>query len=341
MRVLLRLGHAQLGAACIRDDLTQNIRERDRLKDRLQQRVQVLAVLRHARGGGEMADARAWESGECRIEKGSQDFAHPVGAKVEAEQTVSVAHAAVAADHGRQHELVGDIAGIRIRDRRLRIGKAWPLRIDDRMVSLGNAVPAIVTIHRIVPAADRYYGNPVRQHRSQALNIVAGRLRGRVASVGEYVEDGRHASRAQRLCESRSMILVGVHTTRRYQAHEMAGAPRPSQALDQAEERRRPHHLTGIDGLVDARQILQHDASGADIQVSDLRVPHLAFRQAHIPARRVQQSVWAVRPQLAKGGGTSEADSIVGRGFSPTPAVQYYQHDGTVFLNVDLHYADP
>ena len=84
----------------------------------------MLAVLRHAGGGSEMGNARARERGECRIEQGRQDLAHAVGAEVEAEQSVSVAHAAVVADDGRHHELVGDIAGIGVRNRRLRIGES-------------------------------------------------------------------------------------------------------------------------------------------------------------------------------------------------------------------------
>ena len=130
---------------------------------------------------------------KCRIEKGSQDFAHAVGAEVEAQQSVPVPHAAVVADDGRHHELVGDIMGICVRDRRVRIGKAWPLRVNDRVVGFADAVPTIVAVHRIVAAANGSYRNPGREHRGQASHIALGRLRRRIASVGEDVKDRQHA----------------------------------------------------------------------------------------------------------------------------------------------------
>ena len=37
-----------------------------------------------------------------------------------------------------------------------------------------------------------------------------------------------------------------------------------------------------LDGLCDARQILKHNAAGADVRVADLAVAHLAVRQADI-----------------------------------------------------------
>ena len=138
-------------------------------------------------------NARAREPGECRIEKGSQDFAHAVGAEVEAEQSVPVPHAAVVADDGRHHELVGDIMGICVRDRRVRIGKAWPLRVDDRVVGFADAVPTIVAVHRVVAAANGSYRNPGWEHRGQASHIALGRLRRRIASVGEDVKYRQHA----------------------------------------------------------------------------------------------------------------------------------------------------
>jgi hypothetical protein len=72
------------------------------------------------------------------------------------------------------------------------------------------------------------------------------------------------------------MILVGVHAARRDQADQMAGAAGAAQALDQAEQRGGPRNLTRIHSLIDARQILHHDATGADIEVPDLGISHLA-----------------------------------------------------------------
>ena len=58
VRVLLGLGHAQLRAPGARDDLAQDVRQRLRREERLQERVQLFAVLGHAGGGRDLDDAR-------------------------------------------------------------------------------------------------------------------------------------------------------------------------------------------------------------------------------------------------------------------------------------------
>ena len=65
------------------------------------QLVERLAVLRHADGGGELDHALAREAGELRIEHGAENFAHAVGAEIEAQHAVAILHAAIIADHGR------------------------------------------------------------------------------------------------------------------------------------------------------------------------------------------------------------------------------------------------
>ena len=106
------------------------------------------------------------------------------------------------------------------------------------------------------------------------------------------------------------MILVGVDASRRDQTHEMASPPGLAQALDQAQQRRRLRDLTGSHSLVDARQVLQHHATGADIEVSHLGVPHLALRKAHVLAGCMQKRVWAGGPQLDKCRGARQTDGI-------------------------------
>ena len=106
MRIFLGLGHAQLRAAGIRHDLAEDVRERLLREDRRHQLVEFIAVLRHADGGGEVDCAPAREAGEIRIEHGAQDFAHAVGAEVEAQHAVAVLDAAIVADHRRHDELV-------------------------------------------------------------------------------------------------------------------------------------------------------------------------------------------------------------------------------------------
>ena len=74
---------------------------------------------------------------------------------------------------------------------------------------------------------------------------------------------------------------VAVHTAVGQQAEDMQGlAARrivKGSSIDRIFKKR-----PVLDGLCDARQILKHDAAGADVRVADLAVAHLAVRQADI-----------------------------------------------------------
>ena len=82
MRIFLRLGHAQLMPAGVGDDLPQNIGQGERRKHSLQKRVQMFAVLGHARGGCEAKHTGALEAREAGIEQSGQDFPDAVARKL-------------------------------------------------------------------------------------------------------------------------------------------------------------------------------------------------------------------------------------------------------------------
>ena len=106
MRIFLGLRHAQLRAAGVRHHFAEDVGERLRREDRRHELVELVGVLRHADGGGEADEALAREAGKIRIEHGAENFAHAVGAEVEAQHAVAVCHAAIVADHRRDDELV-------------------------------------------------------------------------------------------------------------------------------------------------------------------------------------------------------------------------------------------
>ena len=155
MRIFLGLGHAQLRAPGGADHRAEHVRQIVGREDRLQEGVQMLAVLGHADRCREPHDAAARKAVECRVEHRSQNLAHAIGAEVEAKHAVAVANAAIAADHRRHHELVAEIVRIGIRDHRIGIGEARPFGVHDRAVGLGHAFPPLVAVHGVVPAADR------------------------------------------------------------------------------------------------------------------------------------------------------------------------------------------
>ena len=245
-----------------------------------QECVQLLAVLRHAGRGGDPDNALAREARKIRIEQSGQDLAYAVGAEVEAEHAVAVAHAAIVADDRGHHELVAEIVRVGVRDRRAGIRKARALRFHDCADRpWRHALPAVVAIHGVVAAADRRDRNGSRQRRQQPRNVLARGSRRRVAAVGESMHDSRHARLRQNFRQRRGVVLVRMHAARRDQADEVAGAAALAQPLDQALQRRRALDLAVGDGIGDARQVLHHQAPGADIEMADLGIAHLP-RQA-------------------------------------------------------------
>ena len=73
------------------------------------------------------------------------------------------------------------------------------------------------------------------------------------------------------------MLLQGVHTSVAAEAHQVQ-SPARACVVHQIEQQRILINFTRRDHEIDTRDIHVHDASGADIQVPNFAVPHLAFR---------------------------------------------------------------
>ena len=90
-------------------------------------------------------------------------------------------------------------------------------------------------------------------------------------------------------------------------------------ALECPDEGRVLEERAVLDRLVDAHQVLEEHAPGADRQVPDLGVAHLAVRQADRLAGRLQRRVRVLGPEPVEHGGVGELDRVPrpGRGESP------------------------
>ena len=210
VRIFFRFGHAQLRAAGVGHHLAEDVREALRRKDRLHQPVEIVAVLCHAGRRGEFDFALAREAGEIRIEHGAEDFAYPVGAEVEAQQAVAVLDPAIAADHRRHDELVELLFCVGIIDGRLRVWKARALGFDDGVVGFGDALPALVAVHRVIAPDHGGDRNGLRQRGGEPFQVVAGRLRRRIAAVGDGMSDGRHPRIGQEFRQRRGVVLMRI-----------------------------------------------------------------------------------------------------------------------------------
>src|SRR5262249_15866956 len=102
-----------------------------------------------------------------------------------------------------------------------------------------------------------------------------------------------------------------------------------------------PFDIAASNRRVDAGQILQHETAGTDVEVSDLGVAHLPRWQADVLARRMQEGVWAGRPQVVEAGSPRLADAVIGRLLAPAPAVKPDQRLRTALLHLHGPRASP
>ena len=183
-------------------------------------------------------------------------------------------------------ELVGLAARVaRPRWRPRAVRGVHPLAVDDRVVGELDPVPALVAVHREVAAADRRDPAPGWTPASRALEVGdERRARTTAACPGRRAGRGsRRAApaRAASAGERHEVPVVGVDAARPDEADDVeAPRPAPPRASAGREERRALGERAVGDRSVDARQVLEHRPAGAEIEVADLGVAHLARGQA-------------------------------------------------------------
>ncbi len=142
--------------------------------------------------------------------------------------------------------------------------------------------------------------------------------------------DGKpgHALPGGQLGQRDEMTVVGVDATRADEAHDVEGpAPRPS-PLAGREECRSGGERAVRDRGIDARQVLEDRATRTEVEVTDLRVAHLAGGRptASSDARSVLCGHAASRPRQT-GIGRS-GDGVTGRVAPDPEPVEHDEHDG-------------
>ena len=93
-------------------------------------------------------------------------------------------------------------------------------------------------------------------------------------------------------------------------------------ALERAAEDGVLEERAVLDRLVHAHEILEEDATGADRQVPDLGVAHLAVRQPDRGARRFELRMREIAPEPVEDGRVGELDGVPGAGRRNPPAVE-------------------
>ena len=124
------------------------------------------------------------------------------------------------------------------------------------------------------------------------------------------------------------MAVVGVDAAGPDQADRRAAGRRPGAPRSQAASERRPLEERAVgDRGVDPRQVLEHRPAGAEVEVADLGVAHLAGRQPDGLLRRLQDGVRPAREQAAPGRHPRRGDRVVRRVGADPEAVEDDEDD--------------
>ena len=290
VRVLLRFRNPQLGEALVGDVLAEGVVEALRLEGHLDVRHRHI-VLGHADEEDVLLAALALKALEVRVHEGPGQFARAVGTEVVEDHRIAVADTRVLEADGRLDEFIGDLRAVGFLRRVDRRGVEVALPLHDRVIGAGDALPAVVAVHRVIPAdhrRDAADADPVHLG-FQLREKIHARGRGHVAAVHEAVDV--HLLEPRILRQPQQAVKVGVvavHAAVRAEAHQVQRGVVLFAVLHRRQQSGVLKEVPVLDRLGDAGQLLIDDAARADVGVA-----HLAVGQAHVEAGRPDQRVGA------------------------------------------------
>ena len=274
----------------------ERLGERDRRGD-----IRIVLGQAHERDPGPTS---AIEPIEGIIDDGARDLAGAIGTEVEEHDGIPIFDAAAIERHGLD-ELIGDIGivrclhggdGIARRSERLRAYNGFE--------RLGDTVPTLVAVHRIIAARDACHAHGVLEavlgdEILQLLHIALAARRRDVATVHERVHAHIADAALHGMLDERIQVLVaGMHAAIGEQAHEVQRGTRRLSSLDSVVDHDVIADGAGAASHVDTRELLMHHAAGADVEMPHLGVAHLPLRQANSLPRSFKLGVRAGFEQL-------------------------------------------
>src|SRR6266511_559984 len=240
-------------------------------------------MVRHRHVRGEPRPPRDREAVEPLLHERDRHLARPIRPEVEEDQSVAVLDARAVADDRRLEQLIAALVPlVAAPDRRLGGRDARAIGIDDRAPRPLRAVPALVAVHRPVPAVDR------RDRDLDLREQLERAARGHVAAVEEaVVRDAPDALAPGELAERVQVPQVGVDAAGREQTEEMERAA-IADGPARAGERLVPEERPVVDRVVDPDELLVLDVPGPHGEVSDLAVAHDAVGEPDGAPARVE-----------------------------------------------------
>ncbi len=200
--------------------------------------------------------------------------------------------------------------------------------MDDRVVGELGPLPAGVAVHRVVAAADGADPAGLAQPALELGEVAAAAVRQGVAAVGEGVEDdvgdpllGGELDRRLDVLPARVDAAVGD------QAEQVQAAARAAPGGVAGGEQRLVVEEAAVgDRVVDPGQVLLDDRPGAEVEVADLRVAHLALGQADVAPLGGELRVREALPEPVEDRRLGERDRVARPRRGEAPAVEDHQH---------------
>src|SRR5260370_4333099 len=332
VRVFFGFGAAQIFVVQVGEDLREDVLEFFG-PDYIFQPRPVFLVLRHRNVEQILRALGVDEFVEVRRGERVRHLAGAVGAEVEEDDGVIVANrsqrrgrgAASLGDNDGLHEFVGDVLLVAAPEGGDRIVRAsFRFAVDDGAIGEFDALPAIVAVHGVI-AADQGGNLPDAEFTTFLLELaheIAAAARRRVAAVHEAVDENVfHLLLLGHFEQREEMMDVGVHAAIAEQTHQMQMAL--AAAFHRLLEQRHALQLLVGDEQIDARDVHVHDAAGADVEMADFAVAHLAFGKADVWAGSVDQRVGKFFKQGVISGFAREGDGVAFAFGAAAPAIEH------------------
>ncbi len=225
--------------------------------------------------------------GDVVLGQGDCEFLGAVVAVVEEYHHVALLDAAVhgLVDNGLD-EFVGHALGVRLLHSLHHVVGLLARAVHQHVVSLLDALPALVAVHGVVAAAN------CCDHACALLAVVLNFGQEACAALGvgvTAVHERMQIHFAQtvglgRVAQGVEVLQRRVYAAGRRQAHEVDGHIVLLGIAERADYLGILLERAVLDGAVDLHQVLIHHAAAADVEVTHLRVAHLAVGQTYVLA---------------------------------------------------------
>ena len=232
----------------------------------------------------------------------------------------------VGAGEGRD-ELVGDSVVIELGDAgdRVGVGAAFGVAGDHRVEGLQLLLPAEVAVHGEVAAGDGgdLADADLAHLLLESFEVAEAAGGQRVAAVHEGMdEDVGEALLFREAQQSVEVALVRVDSAVGEEADEVERPSLLGGELAGSDEDRVGVEAAVADGGVDAGHVHADDAAGAEVEVADFAVAHLAVGEADEVLAGADEGVGEVAQELVVGRFARERDGVAERVGAVTPAVE-------------------